>query len=78
MAVLPRTAMTELSTNCPWTIDLSARLASRGNVQIEFAPTSGSGIALSFLRGGGLALERQCLIAGEAIAAIEAAMRRCR
>lgn len=70
--------MTELSTQCSWTIDLAARIASRGKVQIQFAPTSGCGcgLALSFLRGGELALERQCHIAGEAIEAIEAAMRR--
>lgn len=63
--------------NTQWIVDLSASLARRGPVEIGFAPAaSGTGLALTFVRGGDLSLERQCWLAGKALEAIYTATHR--
>lgn len=76
MTLLIIRAMADDDGNTRWTIDLRASLARRGEVEIHFAPASGSGVALTFVRGGDLSLERQCWLAGEALEAISRATHR--
>lgn len=59
-----------------WTVDLTEKLASRDGTLIRFSADADHGLTITFITGGDYSLEKQCLIAGEATAAIRAAMRR--
>lgn len=68
--------MAHISQTGVWNVDLSRRLATLGTVQISFHKTGSRGLGLAFVRGEDLSLEQQCLLAGEAVAAIEATLLR--
>jgi hypothetical protein len=58
-----------------WDVDLSTKVATLGTVQISFGMSAARGLSLAFIRCDNISLERQCLLAGEAIAAIETKLR---
>jgi|EndMetStandDraft_4_1072995.scaffolds.fasta_scaffold595679_1 hypothetical protein len=57
-----------------WRVDLVNNLASCAEVLISFQKRA-EGFQIAFLAGGECTLEEQCLIAGEATAAIELKLR---
>ena len=71
-------AMTRSDANPDWTIDFSNHRARRGSVEIGFEPVPNGHLALTYLHGRPVSLERQCEIAGEALEAIDLAQRRRR
>lgn len=63
------------ATNHDWIVDLGQRLAFRGSSVIRFDRNQDQTFDMTFVAGGDCSLEEQCLIAGEAVAAIRSKIR---
>ncbi|MCW1430399.1 hypothetical protein [Novosphingobium sp. JCM 18896] len=59
-----------------WNIDFANGLATCGGVVIRFSRCIENGTRVAFVEGANDSLERQCELAGEALAAIERTHRR--
>ena len=66
--------MKKMEPGAIWTVDLKAGLAACGAVLISFAERE-DGFDIAFVNGLNFSLEDQCLIAGQATAAIQANLR---
>jgi hypothetical protein len=66
--------MTKTESGATWTVDLKAGLAACGAVLISFAERE-DGFDIAFIEGANCSLEEQCLMAGQATAAIQANLR---
>jgi hypothetical protein len=68
--------MTNTQSGSPWMVDLKAGIAICGGVKIGFSERADEGFDIAFVSGAVGNLESQCLIAGQAAAAIKAEIRR--
>ena len=57
-----------------WKVSFATKRASCGEVVVSFRPCGEEGFSITFLSGTDCAVEEQCTLAGEAIAAIQAAL----